>query len=154
MRRNRKVKKNAVLKSGTMGIASLIVSALIMAMIYYVLDSRCTLIARDIGKVERRFAQLEAECVREAARWDELKTPARLTEKLSRFGLEMRYPRQDQIVRMTADGRPAAGQISVARAQARAKAADVALNGASAMPRPSAKRAAAPAAVAKRTARR
>lgn len=154
MRRNRKVKKNAVLKSGTMGIASLIVSALIMAMIYYVLDSRCTLIARDIGKVERRFAQLESECVREAARWDELKTPARLTEKLSRFGLEMRYPRQDQIVRMTADGRPAAGQISVARAQARAKAADVALNGAVHAPRPSAKRAAAPAAVAKRTARR
>ena len=105
MRRNRKVKKNAALKSGTMGIASLIVSALIMTMIYYVLDSRCTLIARDIGKVERRFTQLEAECVREAARWDELKVTERLTEKLNRFGLEMRYPRQDQIVRMTADGR-------------------------------------------------
>ena len=153
MRRNRKVKKNAALKSGTMGIASLIVSALIMAMIYYVLDSRCTLIARDIGKVERRFAQLEAECVREAARWDELKTTERLTEKLNRFGLEMRYPRQDQIVRMTADGRPAVGQISVARAQARAKAADVALNDAVRTPRPSEKRA-APATVAKRTARR
>ena len=69
MKRNRKVKKNAALKSGTMGIASLIVSDLIMTMIYYVLDSRCTLIARDIGKVERRFTQLEAECVREAARW-------------------------------------------------------------------------------------
>ncbi len=152
MRRNRKVKKNAALKSGTMGIASLIVSALIMTMIYYVLDSRCTLIARDIGKVERRFTQLEAECVREAARWDELKVTERLTEKLNRFGLEMRYPRQDQIVRMTADGRPAVGQISVARAQARAKAADVAFNDAvTASSRPSAKRGGA---VAKRTARR
>ena len=152
MKRNRKVKKNAALKSGTMGIASLIVSALIMTMIYYVLDSRCTLIARDIGKVERRCTQLEAECVREAARWDELKVTERLTEKLNRFGLEMRYPRQDQIVRMTADGRPAVGQISVARAQARAKAADVAFNDAvTASSRPSAKRGGA---VAKRTARR
>lgn len=152
MRRNRKVKKNAALKSGTMGIASLIVSALIMTMIYYVLDSRCTLIARDIGKVERRFTQLEAECVREAARWDELKVTERLTEKLNRFGLEMRYPRQDQIVRMTADGRPAVGQISVARAASRAKAAEMAYNSTPA-PRPSAKRA-APAVAARRTARR
>lgn len=129
--RNRKVKKNAVLKSGTMGIVSLIVSALIMAMIYYVLDSRCNLIQRDIGKIERRYAQLEAACVRETARWDELKVTERLDEKLSRFGLEMRYPRQDQIVRMTADGRPSAGQISVARAASRMKAAEMAYNASS-----------------------
>ena len=90
--------------------------------------------------------------MREAARWDELKVTERLTEKLNRFGLEMRYPRQDQIVRMTADGRPAVGQISVARAQARAKAADVAFNDAvPASSRPPAKRGGA---VAKRTARR
>lgn len=149
MRKNRKVRKNAVLKSGTMGIVSLVASALFMAMSYYTLDSNCNRIQRDIGADERRLAQLEAACVRESARWDELKVTERLSEKLSRFGLEMRYPRQDQIVRMTADGRPVAG-IAVARVKARARAAEVAYDGG-----PSgAARAGAKRAQAKKTVRR
>lgn len=127
MRRNKKIKKNSVLTSGTVGVASLIVSALIMAMIYYVLDSRCDLINNDIGKAERRLKALESECVREAARWDEMKIPERLNEKLTRFGLEMRYPRQDQIVQMNADGRAIEG-LAVKRRQQRNKIGDLALN--------------------------
>ena len=127
MRRNKKIKKNSVLTSGTVGVSSLIVSALIMAMIYYVLDSRCDLINNDIGKAERRLKALESECVREAARWDEMKIPERLNEKLTRFGLEMRYPRQDQIVQMNADGRAVEG-LAVRRRQQRNKIGDIALN--------------------------
>lgn len=125
--RNRKVKKNSVLTSGTFGVASLIVSALIMAMIYYVLDSRCDLINSEIGKAEKRLKALDAECAREMARWDGQGITERLSEKLTRFGLEMRYPRQDQIVHMDADGRPRPG-IAVTRALARTKVSDLALN--------------------------
>lgn len=127
MRRNKKIKKNSVLTSGTVGVSSLIVSALIMTMIYYILDSRCDLINNDIGKAEKRLAALDSECVREAARWDELKIPERLNEKLTRFGLEMRYPRQDQIVQMNADGHAVEG-LAVRRRQQRNKVGDIALN--------------------------
>lgn len=126
MRRNRKVKKSSVLTSSTIGISSLLFTAFIAVLAYYFIDSRCSSIAREIGKAEKRLAALETEYVREAAKWDELKIPERLAEKLTRFGLEMRYARQDQIVRMTPDGRPAPGQLSVARANARMR------NGASA----------------------
>lgn len=153
MRRNRKVKKNSVLTSGTVGIASLIVSALIMAMIYYMLDSRCDLINRDILKAEKRLSALESECVREAARWDEQKVTERLTEKLMRFGLEMRYPRQDQIVRMNADGRPQLG-LAVKRIGARNRIGDIALNSSSAQLRPAGERGGIAAASTKKSVRR
>lgn len=117
--RNRKVTRQTVFKSGSMGVAALIVTAFLMLMAYWSVDSRCTAIAREIGKAEKALAACEAEYVRETARWDEQKIPERLNEKLLRFGLEMRYAHQDQIVRMNADGRPKAGQIAVARARQR-----------------------------------
>ena len=117
--RNRKVTRQTVFKSGSMGVAALIVTAFLMLMAYWSVDSRCTAIAREIGKAEKALAAYEAEYVRETARWDEQKIPERLNEKLLRFGLEMRYAHQDQIVRMNADGRPKAGQIAVARARQR-----------------------------------
>ena len=120
MKRNRK-KKHSIFKAGSMGIVVLIVSGFIMFMAYWSLDSRCTSIQREIGKAERRYEALESECTQEQAHWDTMKTPEKLSEKLMRFGLEMKYARQDQIVRMNADGRPVSGQISVARARQRAK---------------------------------
>ena len=127
MSRNKKIKKNSVLTTGTVGVASLIVSALIMRMYFNVLVSRCGLSNNDIGKAERRLKALESECVREAARWDEMRTRERLNAKLTRFGLEMRYPRQDQIVQMNADGRAIEG-LAVKRRQQRNKIGDLALN--------------------------
>ena len=124
--RNKKVKKNATFKTGSMGASALLVTGVMMLMGFYVLDSRCNAITREIGKHEKRYASLEAECVRESVRWESLKVQNKLEEKLSRFGLEMRPARQDQIVRMTADGRPAVGQISVARAKARMRASEIA----------------------------
>ena len=67
------------------------------------------------------LAALGGGCVRETARWDEMKTPEKLAECLTRFGLEMKTQRQDQIVRMNRDGRPAPNQIAVTRARMRAR---------------------------------
>jgi len=102
-----------------MGVVSLIVTIFVMSMVYWSVDSRCSSISREIGQAEKRLAELESEYVRVAARWDEQKIPARLSEKLTRFGLEMRYARQDQVVKMTPDGRPRPGQIAVTRARQR-----------------------------------
>ncbi len=127
--RNRKIKKNSVLTSGTWWVVALIVSVLIVAMGYYMLDSQCDQIARDIGKLEKRFAALDSECVREAARWEEMKIRERLEDRLTRFGLEMSYARHDQMVHMDADGHPLKrSSATIARAMARAKASELALN--------------------------
>jgi len=119
MRRNRKIRKNSRFASGATGIASLIVSSFIMLMIYWSLDARCTSIMRDIGKAESKLKALEAEHGRETARWNGMKTPERLDEKIVRFGLAMGIPQADQVVRMMPSGRPAPGQMAVARAQAK-----------------------------------
>lgn len=127
MKRNRKMKKHSAFTASTMGIGVLLLTSFIMAMAYCSLDSRCTSISREIGKAEKRLEALEAECVQEMAHWDAMKTPEKLSEKLLRFGLEMKYARQDQIVRMNADGRPAAGQISVTRARQRVRTSTLAM---------------------------
>lgn len=126
-KRNRKMKKHTIFTAGSMGIVVLIVTGFIMLMAYWSLDSRCSSISREIGKAEKRYEALEAECVQEMAHWDAMKTPEKLSEKLLRFGLEMKYARQDQIVRMNADGRPVAGQISVARARQRIRTSTIAM---------------------------
>ena len=127
MRRNRRVKKHSRFKSGATGMVALIVSSFIMLMIYWTLDSQCTSILRDIGTAENKLKALDAEYGRENARWNAMKTRERLDEKITRFGLAMQSPHPDQVVRMTAAGEPAPGQMSVARARARAKTGNMAL---------------------------
>lgn len=62
------------------------------------------------------------------ASWDGQKTPEKLSEKLVRFGLEMRYARQDQIVRMGVGGSAvSSNQISVVRARQRSRTPTVAM---------------------------
>lgn len=125
MRKNRKVKRNSRFLTNSVGFVALVFSGFVMMMVYWWLDSGCTTIAEEIGKAEKSFMTLEQEAVREAARWNEMTTPEKLEEKLTRFGLEMNLARADQWVHMNADGRPQPGQISVARAKSRASGASL-----------------------------
>ena len=128
MRRNRRVKKKySRFKAGATGMVALIVSSFIMLMIYWTLDSQCASILREIGAAESKVKALDAEYGRENARWNAMKTRERLDEKITRFGLAMQSPHPDQVVRMMANGEPAPGQMSVARARARAKTGNMAL---------------------------
>ena len=102
MKRNKRVKKNSRFATSSMGVASLIVTAFIMLMIFFAMNSRCSTITREIG-------------LREKTRWDEMKVPERLKIALTRFGLEMDIPREDQIVRMGRTGVPVPGQLALAR---------------------------------------
>ncbi len=114
-RKIKRVKKESRQTTGTVGVASLIVTALIMTMLYFSVDASCSAVTKKIGVCEKRLSALNAELVRENARWDEMKTPERLAVQLRRFGLEMSRPREDQLVRMDAAGRPVPGQLAVAR---------------------------------------
>lgn len=116
MRRNkRRNKKYSHFATSSMGIASLIVSAFIMMMIFFAISSRCSAITRDIGQKEKELQRLESELTREKTRWDEMKVPERLKVALARFGLEMEIPREDQIVRIGRTGAPVPGQLALAR---------------------------------------
>ena len=115
MRRNRRIKKNSRFATSSMGIASLIISAFIMMMIFFAMNSRCSAITREIGKKEKVLQRLESELTREKTRWDEMKVPERLNVALARFGLEMDFARGDQIVRMGRNGAPVPGQLALTR---------------------------------------
>jgi len=115
MRRNRRIKKNSRFATSSMGVASLIISAFIMMMIFFAMNSRCSAITREIGQKEKTLKRLESELTRENTRWDEMKVPERLRVALTRFGLEMDIPREDQIVRMGKSGVPVPGQLALSR---------------------------------------
>ena len=128
MRRNKRIKKRSRFATSSMGVASLIVSGFIMLMIFFGMNSRCSSIAREIGKKEKELQRLEAELTRENTRWDEMKVPERLNIALARFGLEMSAPKEEQIVRMTGTGVPAPGQLALRRMQGASKTRAVASN--------------------------
>ena len=115
MRRNRRIKKHSRFATSSMGVASLIVSAFIMMMIFFVMNSKCSAITSEIGKKEKELQSLEAELTSEKTRWDEMKVPERLKTALTRFGLEMDVPREDQLVRMGGNGSPVPGQFALKR---------------------------------------
>lgn len=115
MRKNRRIKKRSRFATSSMGVASLIVSGFIMLMIFFSMNSRCSSITRDIGKKEKELQKLEAELTREKTRWDEMKVPERLNIALTKFGLKMVAPREDQLVRMNSVGVPAPGQLALKR---------------------------------------
>ena len=115
MRRNIRIKRRSRFATSSVGIASLIVSGLIMMMIFFAMNSKCSAITREIGIKEKELHRLEAELTREKTRWDEMKVPEKLNVALTRFGLEMDVPREDQLVRMSRAGAPVPGQLSLAR---------------------------------------
>ena len=98
----------------------LIVIGGLAGLFYIRSDCKCTIIQREIDKAERELAALESDYVREMAHWGAMKTPEKLAEHLTRFGLEMKLARQDQLVRMNRDGRPEPNQVTVKRARERA----------------------------------
>ena len=115
MKRNKRIKKNSRFATSSMGVAALIVTAFIMLMIFFAMNSRGSTITREIGLREKTLQRLESELTREKTRWDEMKVPERLKIALTRFGLEMDIPREDQIVRMGRTGVPVPGQLALAR---------------------------------------
>lgn len=118
MRKNRRLKKHAVVTMGSTGIVLLIFSLSAALLIYWSLDQRCTTIGREIGKAERTYKALETELRRENTKWEGMTSPSKLDERLTRSGIQMRSQVQDQVVKMSLDGRPMPG-LAVQRARAR-----------------------------------
>lgn len=121
MKRNRKrSKRMSVMASRSMHIGGVLVMFFVMVLVNLLASSSCSQLMKSIGEKERQLAKLENDRARESARWDGMKTSENLDRALLKFGLSMKYPRADQIVRMDSRGQPKPGQLSVARASRRA----------------------------------
>ncbi|MBP7637758.1 MAG: hypothetical protein KBA18_07765 [Kiritimatiellae bacterium] len=113
MRRNRKKQVHAkVVPSSVAGIFMLMIG---LALLYWVMDSKCDVDGQEIRKYEQKLQSIEAEYAREEARWNEKNTPEKLEEAMLQHGIAMSYPSADQVVRMDTSGIPVAGQLSIAR---------------------------------------
>ncbi|MGN0853171.1 MAG: hypothetical protein ACI4Q3_07315 [Kiritimatiellia bacterium] len=134
MRKNRRLKKHAVMTMGSTGSFLLVFCICAALLICWSLDQRCTTISREIGKAERAYKALEAELGRENMRWAEMTSRRKLEEKLTRFGIQMRSQAPDQIVKMDAEGRPIQG-LAYQRARARQAKSEMAANSAPPHPR-------------------
>ena len=120
-RRNKKVsQKQAVVAAATGHIAIILMALFCVVILNILATSSTNHLMKTIGEHERTLARLENDCRREETRWEEMKTPEKIDDALKRHGLQMSPPRPEQIVHMTAQGKPYPGQISVARAKKRA----------------------------------
>ena len=109
----------SVLATNSMRFGAIIVFFGIMAVLNVMSSTRCAQLMKEKGEMEREIARLEDAHMRESTRWEEMTTPDRLEVELLRHGLSMKLPRADQIIRMTAEGRPRAGQISLSKMKMR-----------------------------------
>lgn len=122
MRKNRKVsKKMSVIAVQSMHIGAVMFSLFIMVILNLLAASNCSHLMKSIGEKEKELNKLEDARLREVSRWEEMKTPRRLEAALRDNGMSMHYHKSSQVVRMTAAGEPASGQISVARAAMRSR---------------------------------
>ena len=122
MRKNRKIpKRMSVVAANTMRFGAIIVFLFVMVILNLLASSSCTQLMKAKGEKERELVNLDDERNREATRWEEMKTPRRLEAALRDNGMSMHYHKSSQVVRMTASGEPASGQISVARAAMRSR---------------------------------
>ena len=120
MAKNRRIpKRRSVVMTNTMRVGAVLGMLFVMSIINLLASSSCQQLLKAIGEDERELARLEDVRMREATRWEEMKTPEKLERALDRHGLSMKTPRPEQNVRMKPDGEPYPGQISVAKARQR-----------------------------------
>lgn len=120
MRRNRKIpKKMSVVATNTMRFGAIIVFFFVMVILNLLSASSCKQLLKTKGALELELAKQEDARMRESTRWEEMKTPDRIERALLQHGLSMRPPRPEQTVRMTANGTPYPGQLSLAKARQR-----------------------------------
>lgn len=114
----KRMSRSAVGSGYILGMVVLIAVAVVLNTIA---ESNCEQVTNSIGEKERQIKSLEDQKVREAARWQELKTIDKIEERLCLHGMKMAYPHPHQIIRLTSDGKVLPGQQSVALARKRSQ---------------------------------
>lgn len=109
----------SVMSGRTFHIAGIILLLLTAVVMNLVAEARCKQVKDSIGEKEKLLARLEQDRNRADAAWQEMTNSSNLERALIRHGLNMRYPKDEQVVRMDASGVPRYGQRSVELARSR-----------------------------------
>lgn len=116
MRRHRNCRKSQSLHVMTgrfVHVGGIIAALVTMVVINLVAEARCSQTTRSIREKEKLLVKLEQDRQRESDAWDQMTTAANLDRALINHGLDMRYPKSEQVIRMDASGTPRYGQESV-----------------------------------------
>ena len=81
-------------------VASVIIIAAILGVAYLWLCSTAEALGGQIKAAENDQVTLREQFQNEQLRWTRLKSPRSIEAALARYGIEMVWPRRDQIVRM------------------------------------------------------
>lgn len=118
MKKNRRVSKRmSVNTSVATHMGAVVLASFVMVILNLLASSSCQHLSKTIGEKEKKLAQLDDAYDREEMRWEEMKTPERLSEALRNHGLAMKPSRANQNVHMSSDGTPYYGQLSVMQAR-------------------------------------
>lgn len=119
-RRNcRKSQTMNVMTGRTFHVAGIILALVVAVVMNMVAESRCQQVRVAIGEKTKLLDRLEQDRDREDANWQQMKSASSLERALVRHGLNMRYPKDEQVIRMDASGTPRYGQRSVELAKNR-----------------------------------
>ena len=110
--------KKSVITAISFHFLSIVAAAFVVAILNILASTHNQQLTRAIGEYERELDKLEDAYARESTRWEEMKTPEKLSAALKKHALSMKPPRPDQYVYMKPDGTPYPG-LAVTRAARR-----------------------------------
>lgn len=99
-KKRKSTKKNQVQVPFPVLLANVLVLTAVLGLSYMWLCSRCDALGREIKICERELTTAQKRLVNEQDRWSYLTSPANLERAIKRHGLDMRMPREAQIVRV------------------------------------------------------
>ena len=79
-------------------LAGVIIFGAMLAIGYIFLCTRCDGLGKEIKVLEKEYAQLNKKFMNEEYKWVSMKAPGNIEEALVRYGIEMTWPRRDQVV--------------------------------------------------------
>jgi len=130
MKKNRKMsRKMSVVTVHFMHMGAVLLMLFVMVIVNLLASSSCKQLENACRVKEAELKKLEDEHERESAKWAGMTTNENLEKALLAHGLSMHPPRASQIVRMRRDGTPHPAQLSLAKAEQRARAASTASYG-------------------------
>ena len=96
-------KKHRVSIKGIVPIPIIIIVVLLPAVFlgYLSLGSRCEALGKELKALDVEISDLKRKCANEEERWMRMKSPFELEKALRRWHLQMTWPDDQQVVRLT-----------------------------------------------------
>lgn len=98
--KNRK-KKHVKLPLLSVPLATVVIVLFSYGLGWLWLQTQCESLGRDIKRLETERAAIDRKCQIEQYQWARLKSPQNLENELERRGIEMGWPRKDQVIRIS-----------------------------------------------------